>query len=297
MPASSQTPDTVVVGAAGFIGRALASRLDTLDVPNVRAGRSETAPNSIHLDRIAAARTVFWTASSINPKIAAESPDLVVADRRAFSDFLDALEERESAARVVFFSSGGTVYGAAPPPFHETTTPHPTTAYGEAKLALEDMLLSRRESGVAVRIANAYGPGQHPAPGQGVIGHWLRALARHEPISVYGDLAAARDYLYIDDLVDALVRLRDVESVPQVLNLGSGRPTTLGEILEVIESVSHEHPADIQHSPARSFDLERVWLDATRAHDALGWRAAVDLQTGVQAMWQWVLSSAASSDR
>ncbi|GAB7004486.1 NAD-dependent epimerase/dehydratase family protein [Nocardioides sp. AN3] len=297
MPASSQTPEAVVVGATGFIGGALAARLDDLGTPVLRAGRREMAKGSAALDRIAAADTVYWAASSINPKIAAESPELVAADRQSFGDFLDALDERGSTARVVFFSSGGTVYGAAQPPFSEATEPHPTTAYGEAKLALEQMLLERRAPGVAVRIANAYGPGQHPAPGQGVIGHWLRALARHEPIAVYGDVAAARDYLFIDDLVDALVRLPSVEALPPVVNLGSGHPTTLAEILEVIESVSREHAADVQHSPARSFDLERVWLDTTLAQEVLGWRPAVELADGVQAMWEWVLSGVASAER
>jgi UDP-glucose 4-epimerase len=297
MPASSQTPEAVVVGATGFIGGALAARLEACGMPVLRAGRSETANGSAALDRIAAAGTVYWAASSINPRIAVESPELVAADRRAFSDFLDALETRGSTARVVFFSSGGTVYGEAQPPFSEATEARPTTAYGEAKLALEQTLLERRGSAVVVRISNAYGPGQHPAPGQGVIGHWLRALARHEPIEVYGDVAAARDYVFIEDLVDALVRLPAVEALPPVINLGSGRPTTLAEILEVIESVSHEHPADVRHSAARSFDLERVWLDTTLAHDVLDWQPAVGLEEGVQAMWRWVLTGVASAER
>lgn len=294
MSASSQTPHIAVVGANGFIGRALSSRLASENVPTVRAGRRETSAGSADLDLIAAAGTVFWAASSINPKIAAQSPDLVVADRKAFSNFLDAMEKRRSNARIVFFSSGGTVYGSATPPHREVTAPHPTTAYGEANLELEDTLHRRYEFGTAVRIANAYGPGQHPAPGQGVIAHWLKALARHEPLQVYGELTVARDYLFIDDLVAALIRISELDNVPPVLNLGSGYPTTLGEILDVVASVSHEHPAEIRRLPARSFDLERVWLNTELARDLLDWRAGVDLELGMKKTWQWVLSDQAS---
>ena len=286
----TESPESIVVGGHGFIGSALAARLERIGASVERAGRDATGPASASLDRIAQARTIFWSASSVNPKIAAESPEAVAADRAAFSGFLDALDARRSTARVVLFSSGGTVYGDARPPFSESTTARPTSAYGRVKLALEQTLLERRAESVVVRISNAYGPGQRPAPGQGVIGHWLRALARREPIEIYGSLDAARDYVYIDDLVDALIAVARSGELPPVLNLGSGTPTTLGEILQVVEAVSHEHPADVRHMPARSFDLEQVWLDTRLAKDTLGWTAGTDLATGITAMWRWALA-------
>lgn len=288
MPASSQTHDAVVVGARGFIGRALSARLEEAGIPTTRVGRGDLAADSPLWPTLASAATVYWAASSINPAIAASDPDLVAADRQAFGEALTRLDGLSSRARVVLFSSGGTVYGPARPPFTEETPARPSSAYGLAKLALEQDLAASALTGVAVRIANAYGPGQQPAPGQGVIGHWLRALARHEPIKVFGDLAVARDYLYIDDLVDALVLLHGADEVPPVLNLGSGRPTTLEEILATIETVSREHPVQVEHSPARSFDLERVWLDSGLAQRLLGWEAATRVEDGILSMWQWI---------
>ncbi|MCL3837898.1 NAD-dependent epimerase/dehydratase family protein [Aeromicrobium duanguangcaii] len=287
MPASSQEAEVAVVGGRGFIGGALVRRLRADGVPVAVLGRGDLAAGAGLVERARRSRTIYWAASSINPALARSQPERVAADLAGFDEFLDALGRSE--ARLVLLSSGGTVYGRATPPFTESTPTAPISEYGAAKLALEQRLRERHPNAVVARISNAYGPGQALAPGQGVIGHWLRSVVREEPIEVFGGLDTARDYLYVDDLADALGRLHHrANAAPAVVNLGSGRPTTLKEILDLIHEITGDSMVDVDHREARGFDLERVWLDVGLAEQALGWRPSTDLATGIAAMWDWL---------
>ena len=291
MTESFHRGSAAIVGSRGFIGRTLERRLLSEGVTVIPVDKGDMERPGMS-EQVARAATVFWAASTINPAIAATDPARVAADRAAFGEFLDVFEQAAHGGRLVYFSSGGTVYGRGTPPFHESSPTVPMADYGRAKLALENDVLTRPFPSTVVRIANAYGPGQHPAPGQGVISHWLTALASHQPIKVIGSLDVVRDYLFIDDLVDALLRIHRSAEVPAVLNLGSGTPTSLGQVLAAVEDVANDHSPVIAHTPSRSFDLDRVWLDTSLAEAALGWRARTDIRAGVEATWAWVLAGA-----
>jgi UDP-glucose 4-epimerase len=280
-----------VVGSSGFLGselcRSLRSRgltvlTATIDSPSVDAA-GRLRPD------LRDASTVYWAASRINPLLAEKDPDLVSADRDDFARFLEALRLDAPAAFVVLLSSGGTVYGSADPPHSEYTPPRPTSSYGRAKLGLEEALVASGVRSVVVRAANAYGPGQAPAPGQGVIGHWLRALLAGRPVTVFGDLATSRDYVFVDDVVQLLSDVHDHPTPPQVVNVGSGRPTTLAEVVDAIHDVVGNQRLEIDFQPRRDFDLSAAWLDVSLAWSALGWRPRTGLRDGVAQMWHWLL--------
>lgn len=281
-----------VVGAQGFLGSAIGARLEAAGTPVVRVTRAEPALSergALRPDLIGV-RSIYWAASTINPLIASHRPDLVNDDLAAFSAFCDAVHTERSGTRVVLLSSGGTVYGSAHrPPHDESTTPRPTSEYGRAKLAMETILHEHAVESVVVRISNAYGPGQPAAPGQGVVGHWLRAVLDGQPVTVYGDLGTVRDYVYVDDVADALVRLDDLEAAPGVVNVGSGAPTSLKDVAEAIEDVTGT-PLAIDHQPARPFDIAASWLDVSLAEGELGWQATTPLTVGVARMWSWLTS-------
>ncbi len=280
---------TAVVGGRGFIGTHLVAtlrdrgtRVSVLgrDAPPVLDGRV--------VPEVAEARTVFWAASSINPQIANDHPERVESDRLGLMRFLDALEDSGSPARVVLLSSGGTVYGDAPAPHAESTPPEPSSAYGRAKLELERLLAERRTGSTAVRIANAYGPGQRAAAGQGVVAHWLRAVLEHRQVTVFGLDTTLRDYIDVQDVADALSALHTVARPPAVVNIGSGRPTSLGELAQVVQEVVAPDALRAVHEPARPFDVAESWLDVRLAAETLAWRATTDLRTGVERTWRWV---------
>lgn len=278
-----------VVGAHGFLGTALAAHLESAGVEVRRFTRAVPA----YADGALAAglgdvATVYWAASRTNPTIAEERPERVAADEAHLVDVLGALRAAGLAPRVVLLSSGGTVYGDEGAPFSERSPLRPAGAYGRAKARLEQVLAEHAERPVVVRISNAYGPGQAPAPGQGVIGHWLRAAAAGRPLTVYGDPATARDYVAVDDVARALARLHGAPAAPAVVNVGSGRATSLAEVLDVVRDVVARPDLEVRHEPARSFDVRATWLDVSLAREALGWAPRVSLPAGVTAMWDWL---------
>jgi len=282
-----------VVGAAGFIGSALTARLRaaglpvrtfTRDVPFC-TGPGHLSPGLEHSE------TVFWLSTSVNPAVAEERPDLVAYDHDQFTALLRGLESMRIAPRVVLLSSGGTVYDpAGEPPYREDSPVSATTAYARAKLELEQALLgSGLPAGkkVVVRAANAYGPGQPAKRGQGVIAYWLSAVLEGEPLVLLGDRATARDYLYIEDLADALVAIHQHESgPPEILNLGSGKSTSLGELAQIVLDVVGDPALSFEDRPARSFDRPSTWLDIERATATLGWRPTTTMAEGVAASWR-----------
>lgn len=280
-----------VVGARGFLGRHLVRTLREADVAVESYERDRPVLHDGGLDAgVRSASTLVWAASSVNPLIASEHPELVEQDRAALIDVLDALVREGCRPRVVLLSSGGTVYGdATDPPFDESREPRPQSAYGASKVELERVLREHELPSVSVRVANAYGPGQPPAPGQGVVGHWLRALRDGRPVVVFGALDTARDYVYATDIADALLRVHRTADVPAVVNIGSGTPVTLGELVDVIHDVVPDRRLEIDHRPARPFDLRAAWLDVSLAERTLGWRATTPLQDGVAATWDWLV--------
>lgn len=146
-----------------------------------------------------------------------------------------------------------------------------------------------RARAVILRISNAYGPGQRLGKGQGVIGHWMAAAARGEPLHVYGDPAATRDYIYVDDVVEAMetvLALDQAVDVPAILNIGSGVPTALGELAEIVAELVGG--AKIIHEPGRAFDVRDTWLDVRLARDTVGWVPRTPLVEGLARTWAHV---------
>ena len=292
--------EVAVVGATGFLGRSLVPALRTAGAQVATYTRSipfldadgRAAPG------LAGAGTVFWLATGANPQTAEQQPDRVVADHTAFRGLLHAVQELTPAPTVVLLSSGGTVYDpAASPPYDESSPTRPVSAYGAGKLALEE-LLAREAPGrqVAVRVSNAYGPGQPVASGQGVIAHWLRAAQCGQPVRLFGDPSTTRDYVFVQDIVRALVAVAGHSShLPPVLNVGSGRPTTLAELAETVLAVVADPSLQRLVEPARSFDVARTWLDVGLARDLLGWTPQTALPDGIAAAWDAIRRDAIPS--
>lgn len=287
-----QVYEVAVVGAAGFLGTAVLRALDdagissvgfTLEEPLIEDGRLVDAARGV--------RTVIWCASRINPRLVVDHPELIDADAGDLERALTAFGELEVPPRVVAFSSGGTVYGPpAEPPFAESDEPHPVNAYGAAKLALEQQVRASGLESVSLRVANAYGPGQRPAPGQGVIAHWIEAVLAGAELHLFGHPDDTRDYVYVDDIARAAVAAHLAPSPPAVVNVGSGSPTTLDQLLEALMPAIAPRSVDVVRHPPRATDTAHSTLDASLAARALNWTPRVSLAEGVAAQWQWRLS-------
>jgi len=293
MTGTTRAGIAAVVGAGGFIGAALVNRFASIGVPVDSFTRDVpfiARPGGRSPDEHPL-RTLFWLAASVNPAIAEERPDLVDLDQAAFEQAVERLEASTNPPRLVLLSSGGTVYDPAiPPPYTEASPVRARTAYARSKLALEQTLSASRlpsERTLIVRVANAYGPGQPARRGLGVVAHWMHAAANRQPLVLMGDKETVRDYVYIGDIVDALVDIHRTEGpLPPILNVGSGRGTTLGELAQTVLDVVDDPSVSIDARPPRSFDLSRTWLDTTLAARSLGWRPRTSLRDGVSAAWR-----------
>ena len=232
---------------------------------------------------------VVWAASSINPLIAENDPDRVALDLEAFRAFIEAARSDGEGPRTIILSSGGTVYDTSTePPYSEASPARPRNAYGRAKRELERILLSHDPAGLVLRVSNAYGPGQPVAPGQGVIAHWMHAIALGKDVHIFGDRDAARDFVYVDDIALAVVAVIEQDyRVHDVVNIGAGRPTTLGELLDAVAVTVGTRLEPVVH-PARPFDARSTWLDCGRAARTLGWRPVMPLLDGLAATWHAV---------
>jgi UDP-glucose 4-epimerase len=277
-------PAVAVIGSRGFLGRATVRALGRAGVPVQEYTRDRS-----FLDRdgriasdIGGVRTVVWLVSSINPRVAEESPDLIGRDRAAMEALIEGLQQLDAPPRVVNLSSGGTVYDtAATPPYDEAAPTGPTGAYGKAKLMFEGLLVDSGLPSTSLRLSNAYGPGQPTRPGQGVVAHWLAAAVAGRPLHIFGDGDAVRDFVFVDDVAAAIVAACASEHVPPVVNVGSGQPTRLRELAEIVLAAVADPALEITLDPGRTFDVARTWLDVSLARTALGWMPRTTLTEGV----------------
>lgn len=222
---------------------------------------------------LAGADHVVHAAGSAKP---AESQQDPVADAvRNLEPLLAVLEAcRSHAVRgLTFLSSGGTVYGPdAPVPTPEDAPLWPISSYGVLKVAGERYVaLHAREAGFAadvLRCANAYGPGEPTTGSQGFIGIARARLLARQPITVYGDGAASRDYLHVDDLADVVVRLAERPDGLRVLNVGSGVATSIQQVIDTLAADLGIEPV-LERRPARATDVPVSVLDVSRLRTVL----------------------------
>jgi UDP-glucose 4-epimerase len=289
----------VVTGGAGFIGSTLADALVAEGrrvhvVDDLSTGHRHNVPAEAELhpvdirdaravaDVVAAAApvAVFHLAAQADVRKAIADPafdaDVNIAGT------LSVLEAaRHAGARVVFAATGGGSYGeyaGLPIPTPESAEPRPMSHYGQSKLAGEGYCaLYGRLYGlptVRLRLGNVYGPRQDPHGEAGVVAIFSGKLIDGEPMTVFGDGLQTRDYVYVDDVVDAFMRAEG--GTPDVtLNVGTGREVS---VLDLVRILGGGEPV---FAPARAGELQRSCLDCTAATAVLDWRPATAVEEGL----------------
>lgn len=205
---------------------------------------------------------------------------------------IDAIGQAGGAARVVFLSSGGAVYGASPNrrPFPETHRCEPGLLYGAHKLAVENYLrvaaTRRTLSAVVLRVANAYGGELPPDRMQGIIGTSVARVRAGQPLRLVGSPDNIRDYVHVDDVVDAIDRAASSDTSFDIFNIGSGVGTSTIDVLERIQAAAPAPTRIITEDVSGSQWLPS-WcvLDVSKAAGLLGWKPSVSLEQGIQGMF------------
>lgn len=194
---------------------------------------------------------------------------------------LEAAEGRPLARFVL--ASSSSVYGAAEGfPTPETARPRPVSPYGVTKLAAEELALAYgRERGVPVvvlRLFTAYGPRQRPDL---AFHRFLRAALAGGAVEVYGDGLQARDFTYVSDIVSAMRLAAAAPVQGEVLNVGTGRPVTIREALDLIEELTGR-PLAVEYRPRAAGDARRTAADTARIRALLGFSPRVSLREGLR---------------
>jgi nucleoside-diphosphate-sugar epimerase len=195
---------------------------------------------------------------------------------------------RESAVERVVYASSSSVYGDSPTlPLHEDGVCRPISPYGVTKLAGEHLAqlywTCRGVPTVSLRFFTVYGPRQRPDMAFNI---FLRALLDGEPLVVYGDGGQTRDFTFVADIVEALVRAGGAPP-GSVLNVGGGSRVSLAHVLEVLGEVTGVRP-DIRVEAKQAGDVQDTWADLTRARELIAYVPSVGLHDGLSAEYAWM---------
>ncbi len=301
----------LVTGGAGFIGSTLVDRLlaeghavDVIDdlstgtLANLAEARADRDHQlKVHQVDIREASVVDLIArrqTEVVFHLTAQADVRVSVARPAFDAHVNVLGSLHvlegarmgGARKIVFASSGGTIYGEPEPaelPVKESHPQQPLSPYGVAKRVVTDYLHAYRElhqiEYTSLALANVYGPRQDPHGEAGVVAIFAGHLLDGRPCTIFGDGEQTRDFVYVDEVVDAFVRAAD-RGGGLLCNIGTGVETTVNQLYATMASVAGVDE-DANRGPARLGELARSALDPGRAKLHLGWEPWTDLRAGV----------------
>jgi UDP-glucose 4-epimerase len=294
----------LVTGGAGFIGSnlvdALLARGDEVHVlDDLSKGRRENIADGAEL-HVADIRdpgavfdavqpeVVFHLAAQANVRVSVERPDFD-ADVNVVGTVRILEAARRHGAQIVFSSTGGAIYGECDGPAPETSERRPLAPYGTSKLCGEEYLATWNRlyetKHVALRFGNVFGPRQEPHGEAGVVAIFMGLLLDGGTPKIYGDGRQTRDYVFVRDVVAAV--LAAVGHEGGVFNVGTGIETSVVELYDAT-TLATGIEREPEHAEPRLGELQRSVLDPSRAERELGWRPQTSLADGLRDTWSWV---------
>jgi UDP-glucose 4-epimerase len=301
----------LVTGGAGFIGSNLADALltrgdEVIVVDDLSTGRRENLDGAL----AAGAKLVeadIRDRAALEQLAGAEKPEVVfhlaaqIDVRKSIADpafdasinvggTANVLEAARAAGsrRIVFSSTGGAIYGEGDGqelPLSEGAPLAPEAPYGQSKFAGEGYLaLYARLYGLStipLRLGNVYGPRQDPLGEAGVIAIFCGKLRAGERPTVFGDGKQTRDYIYVGDVVSAMLAAADAETTGPV-NVGTGIETDVLELASALGELGGTESFEPEMAPARTGEVQRISIDPARAGSELGWTPQMGLKEGLR---------------
>jgi len=283
------TGDSVLLlGGTGFIGTALARRLSQEKRSAHVFGRLDDVNRLEHV--LPQCGTVVHLASATTPGSSASQPDLELGNLALTLRLLTLLKQHPQI-HLIFFSSGGTIYGNPDRlPVTEDSPTAPLSNHGAGKASQEAFFRAARAQGHAVTIlrpSNAYGPGQELRSGFGLVRTMLEHALAGTPLEIWGDGENVRDFIYIDDIVEACTRFIKLPEDSGTYNLGTGIGFSINQVRRIVESISGKE-VPTTYRPARAVDVHSIVLDISRIKARLGWQPGVGLAGGMARTWEWL---------
>ena len=235
---------------------------------------------------------VVHMACSVLPKNSNQDPYFDVLSNVGGSIQLLEAAVKTKVKRFIFISSGGTVYGIPRQlPIPEDHPNNPECSYGITKLAIEKYLNLYHDlyglNTCSLRLANPYGEFQRVHYSQGAIPVFCYQALAGETVKIWGDGSVRRDFVYIQDVVDAIIKAIEHSEVTGEINIGSGVGTSINELLEQIEMLTGKKISR-EYLEKRAFDVPSNVLDNTRAKKLLNWEPVTPLNDGLMRTLQWI---------
>lgn len=299
----------LVTGGAGFIGANLVRRLvaagyEVRVLDNLSAG-SETNLNDVDaelvngdvrdseaLDAALTGRDAVIHLAAVGSVVGSVADPALNFDVNVLGTFrvLDAAR-RCGVERVVQASTGGALIGDAPTPVDEQSLPKPLSPYGASKLAGEGYSHAFAKTygmrTVAIRFSNVYGPWSgHKS---GVLNVFFEALYKGDPLVIYGDGTASRDFVHVSDVCQALQLALENPDIPggTVLHAASGVETTVKELADLCRKAAGKPDHPIEFRPRRPGEVGRNFASYDLAHKLLGYSPTVRREEGITDLWRW----------
>ena len=301
----------LVTGGAGFIGSHLTEKLhqnniEVLVVDNLLTGKKENLlsldlENTIYGD--VGSEETLKIIKNFNPDvcfhIAAQS-SVVISVEDPLLDFEHNLLQpvqliktllETDCKQFIFTSSGGTIFGEPEviPTSEDDYAGEPASPYGLAKKKLNElievMLQNETMSYSILNLSNVYGPRQDPHGEAGVMSIFTGKLMNNETPTIYGDGKQTRDYVYVLDVVDALIKSSETDD-NLFLNIGTGVETSVNELVSILsQKISWD--GEPEYAPKREGELLRSVLNNERAMSQIGWEPKYTLDTGLDELISW----------
>jgi UDP-glucose 4-epimerase len=301
----------LVTGGAGFIGSnlvdALRARGDAVTVvDDLSTGRRENLAGALAQgaelvevdirDREALAdaasdcapEVVFHLAAQIDVRKSVADPAFDASINVGGTANVLEVARTADARRVVFVSTGGAIYGEGEGqalPLAEDAPIAPEAPYGQSKFAAEGYLALFERlyglSGVSMRLGNVYGPRQDPLGEAGVIAIFCGRLRAAGRPTVFGDGRQTRDYIYVGDVVSALLAAAGSTATGPI-NVGTGVETDVLELVRQLAELGDAEAFEPEFAPERAGEVRRISIDPSRAERELGWKAETGLAEGLR---------------
>ena len=205
---------------------------------------------------------------------------------------------RQKRVNRFVFASSGAPLGEIIPPIHEELAAHPVSPYGASKLAGEGYCSAYFQSyglqTVALRFGNVYGPrSKHK---NSVVAKFIKQALNHETLEIYGDGNQTRDYIYIDDLIQAIIKSADKDGIGgEVFQIATNNETSVNELITLLKDVFSRNGIEniqIANASLRKGDVQRNFSDTTKAKKSLEWQSRVKLEDGLLETLRWYLANA-----
>jgi len=295
----------IITGGAGFIGSNLADRLiseghDVMILDDFSAGNKDFVNpkasvvecdirDAQKLDEAFASfkpEAVFHLAAQIDLRASIEDPREDYAINVTGSKNVIASAKKHHVKKFVFASSAAVYGDNQNLPIKETELIKAETQYGKSKAEIENSLKESSIPSVVLRYANVYGPRQGTVGEGGVIAIFCKRLIRCEPISIFGTGEQTRDFVFVQDIVDANVRALSSDKDFVIYNVSTACETSVNNIADMLLKISKKS-SKIEHLDPVKGEVMRNALDNQLIMQELNWKPSVDLEEGLNKTWDW----------